>query len=110
MTLASIALVVLAALIHATWNLLAKRAAAVGPPFVLACNLVSCVAYAPGCSGSSPAAPSPGAGQCSVLASGVIQLRYWLALQRGYQVADVSVVYPVAAAPARCSRASARCS
>src|SRR5688572_26540642 len=47
MTLASIALVVLAALIHATWNLLAKRAAAVGPAFVLASNLVSCVSYAP---------------------------------------------------------------
>ena len=47
MPLASMALVVLAALIHASWNLLAKRAAAVGPAFVLASNLVSCVAYAP---------------------------------------------------------------
>ena len=32
----------------------------------------------------------------AILASGVIHLGYWLALQRGYQVADFSVVYPVA--------------
>jgi drug/metabolite transporter (DMT)-like permease len=98
MTLASIALVVLAALIHATWNLLAKRAAAVGPAFVLASNLVSCVAYAPwvlwliargAVAWSWPAL-------AAILASGVIHLGYWLALQRGYQVADFSVVYPVA--------------
>ena len=98
MTLASIALVVLAALIHATWNLLAKRAAAVGPAFVLASNLVSCVAYAPwvlwllargAVAWSWPVL-------AAILASGVIHLGYWLALQRGYQVADFSVVYPVA--------------
>lgn len=36
MTLGSVFLVVLASLIHASWNLLAKRAASVGAVFVFA--------------------------------------------------------------------------
>ena len=47
MTVASLALVVLAALVHATWNLLSKRASAAGPTFVFAYSVVACVAYAP---------------------------------------------------------------
>ena len=47
MSLLPLALVVLAAFIHATWNLLAKRAAAAGPAFVVASNLIACVAYLP---------------------------------------------------------------
>ena len=47
MSLLPLALVVLAAFIHATWNLLSKRAAAAGPAFVFAFNIVSCVAYLP---------------------------------------------------------------
>ena len=47
MSLVSLSLVVLAAFIHATWNLLSKRAAVAGPTFVFAYNLVACVAYAP---------------------------------------------------------------
>ena len=98
MTLASLLLVVLASFVHASWNLLAKRAAAVGPVFVFAYNLVSCVAYAPwavylllrGGIGWT------GAGIGFVLLSGLIHLAYSLCLQRGYQVADLSVVYPVA--------------
>ena len=38
MTLASLFLVVLASFIHASWNLLAKRAAPAGPVFVFACT------------------------------------------------------------------------
>jgi uncharacterized membrane protein len=44
---ASLCLVVLAAFVHATWNLLSKRAAAAGPTFIFTYNLVACVAYAP---------------------------------------------------------------
>lgn len=47
MPLAPLALVVLAALIHATWNLMAKRAAAAGPVFVLAYTGVAFIAFAP---------------------------------------------------------------
>lgn len=98
MTLASVLLVVSASFIHATWNLLAKRAAAVGPVFVFAYNLVAVVAYAPWAlwlvaQGAVPWSwPVAGA----LLASGVIHLGYSLCLQRGYQKADLSVVYPVA--------------
>ena len=47
MTLTTLLLVILASFIHASWNLLAKRAASVGPVFVFAYNVVACVAYAP---------------------------------------------------------------
>jgi drug/metabolite transporter (DMT)-like permease len=98
MTLATIALVVLAALIHATWNLLAKRAALVGPAFVFAYNLVSCIAYAPWLvwllAHGRVAWTRPVV--AAIVASGVIHLAYSLVLQRGYQVADFTVVYPVA--------------
>jgi drug/metabolite transporter (DMT)-like permease len=98
MSFAPIVLVVLAAFIHATWNLLSKRAAAAGPTFVFAYNLVACVAYAPwvawllaqgALTWSLPVAGC-------ILLSGLIHLAYSLCLQRGYQVADLSVVYPVA--------------
>lgn len=98
MTFTSALLVVFAALIHASWNLLAKRAAHVGPIFVFAYNLVSCIAYAPwviwlllrdGFDWS-------GTGLGFLIMSGVLHLAYSLCLQRGYQVADLSVVYPVA--------------
>lgn len=98
MTLASLLLVVLASFIHASWNLLAKRAASVGPVFVFAYNVVSCVAYAPWVlyllAEGAIIWTSEGIG--FVLASGIIHLAYSLCLQRGYQVADFSVVYPVA--------------
>jgi drug/metabolite transporter (DMT)-like permease len=98
MSLVPLALVVIAALIHASWNLLAKRAAAAGPAFVFASNVVACVAYLPWVIWllatheqiwSWPIA-------LCLLASAVIHLGYSLCLQRGYQVADLSVVYPIA--------------
>ncbi len=91
-------LVVLAAVLHATWNLLAKRASAAGSAFVFAYSLLSSLAYAPWVlwllwQGALPwSGPVLGA----ILASALIHLGYSLALQRGYQVADLSVVYPVA--------------
>ena len=99
MTFASILLVLLASFIHASWNLLAKRAAPVGPVFVFAYNLFSCAAYAPWVfwllmRGDGVAWTRSGV--AFVLLSGCIHLVYSLCLQRGYQVADLSVVYPVA--------------
>ncbi len=98
MTLASLTFIILASVIHATWNLLAKRAASVGPVFVFAYNLVACAAYAPWVLyllwHGTFAWTAEGIG--FVLLSGLIHLAYSLCLQRGYQVADLSVVYPVA--------------
>ncbi len=98
MTLASVFLVVLASLVHATWNLLAKRAAIVGPVFVFAYNLVACVAYAPWVFYllARGATVWSWAGASFIFLSGLIHLAYSLCLQRGYQLADLSVVYPVA--------------
>lgn len=98
MSFLSLGLVVLAALIHATWNLLAKRAAHAGVAFVFANNLVATIAYAPWVAwvllteGMAWGAPAVG----FILLSALIHLAYSLCLQRGYQVADLSVVYPVA--------------
>lgn len=98
MTLASLLLVVLASFIHASWNLLAKRAASVGPVFVFAYNLIACASYAPWVFYllAKGAIAWTWEGTGFVLLSGVIHLAYSLCLQRGYQVADLSVVYPVA--------------
>lgn len=98
MSYAPLVLVVVAAFIHAGWNLLAKRAADAGPSFVFAYNLVCCVVYAPWVvwilahGGMRSSGPVLG----FILLSGLIHLAYSLSLQRGYQVAHLSVVYPVA--------------
>jgi len=98
MTLFSLLLVILASFIHATWNLLAKRAAPVGPVFVFAYTMIACVAYAPWVAYllADGGVLWTWAGAGFVLLSGLIHLAYSLCLQRGYQVADLSVVYPVA--------------
>ncbi|MBO9352619.1 EamA family transporter [Bordetella petrii] len=98
MSLASLILVILAAMAHATWNLLAKRAAMVGPVFVFAYGLCAVLVYAPwvtwillheGMAWTWPVV-------LCILASSALHLGYSLCLQRGYQVADLSVVYPIA--------------
>ena len=98
MSLVSLSLVVLAAFIHATWNLLSKRAADAGPTFVFAYNLFACLVYLPWMIWLLVYGDLhwnlPVAG-CLVL-SACIHLAYSLCLQRGYQVADLSVVYPIA--------------
>lgn len=98
MTFLTASLVVLAAFIHAGWNLLSKRAAIAGPVFVLAQTAVICVVYAPWLvwilarDGMIWSWPIVGC----ILLSSVATLAYTLSLQHGYRVADLSVVYPVA--------------
>ena len=104
MSLVSLSLVVLAAFIHATWNLLSKRAADAGAAFVFASNVIALVLYLPWVgwvlAHNAPSWSLPVAG-CLVL-SAILHLAYNLCLQRGYQVADLSVVYPTARGTARC--------
>jgi drug/metabolite transporter (DMT)-like permease len=98
MLLFPLSLVVLAAFIHATWNLLAKRAASSGSVFVFVYSLVSCIIYLPWVAwvlAHDKQSWSVAAAVC-ILLSGLIHLAYNLCLQRGYQVADLSLVYPVA--------------
>ena len=98
MPLVSFALVVLAAIIHASWNLLSKRAAPAGASFVVFYNVVACVAYLPWVAWLLATREQtwswPVLG--CIVVSAAIHLGYSLCLQRGYQVADLSVVYPVA--------------
>ncbi|AEO49571.1 DMT family transporter [Rhodospirillum rubrum] len=94
----ALVLVVLAAVIHASWNLLSKRAASAGPTFVFAYTFTACLAYAPWALwliAQGAVAWSASVVGC-LLISGIVHLGYSLCLQRGYQVADLSVVYPVA--------------
>lgn len=98
MSYTALTLIVLAAVIHATWNLLAKRAAQAGPTFVFAYTVISALAYLPWMvwliAEGSVAWNLPVVA-CIAL-SGALHLAYSLFLQRGYQVADLSVVYPIA--------------
>ena len=98
MTLVTVLMVVIAAFIHAGWNLLAKRAANVGPAFIMAYSLVSTIVYGPWVAWLLLQSRIDWTVQAMgiVALSGAVHLAYNLCLQRGYQVADLSVVYPIA--------------
>lgn len=98
MNTSAILLVIAAAICHATWNLLNKKASHVGPAFVFAYGLCSVIVYLPWVIWIliyEEQAWTAAAIGCIAL-SGVLHLAYSLCLQRGYQLADLSVVYPVA--------------
>lgn len=90
-------LVVIAAALHASWNLLSKYAAAPAGHFVFAYRLLSTLFYAPwviyvlvadGMQWSLAAI-------LFIALSSLLHLGYCLCLQWGYHAADLSVVYPV---------------
>lgn len=97
MTLFALALVLAAAFIHATWNLLAKRAGG-GVAFVWLFGALSATIYAPLAVGivllGKPHIGNAELG--AILGSAVLHLAYYLVLQRGYRVGDLSLVYPLA--------------
>lgn len=98
MSASALALVLVAAVLHATWNLWLKRAQADPASLSWLTAAIGAVAYAPAAlllhgdtlDGLSAAV------WWSVLASGVLHVAYFFALQHGYRVGDLSVVYPVA--------------
>ncbi|HVU16862.1 MAG TPA: DMT family transporter [Candidatus Didemnitutus sp.] len=97
MTLAALALVFLAAGLHATWNYAAKSAGG-GLPFVCVSNLVSLTCYAPVVAIFvwlyHPSIPAEG--WLVIAGSGVIKTTYSLLLQRAYRTGDFSLIYPLA--------------
>jgi drug/metabolite transporter (DMT)-like permease len=97
MTAASLALVLAAAVIHAVWNLLAKRAGG-GAVFVWAYGTVAAAVLTPPAVGLIATRDVTfGASQITYIAAGaLIHVAYFLALQQGYRLGDLSVVYPVA--------------
>lgn len=93
----ALALILIAAFIHAGWNVLAKKASG-GAPFVWLYGAAATVVYAPVAAWllvRDAHTLTLGAWGL-VTASGALHLLYALALQRGYQEADLTVVYPVA--------------
>jgi drug/metabolite transporter (DMT)-like permease len=93
----ALALVLVAACMHATWNWLAKRAGG-GAAFVWLFGALSSVIYAPlALAVLLIQRPTLGAVELGfIFGSGVLHIAYFLALQRGYQGGDLSVVYPLA--------------
>jgi len=96
-TLAALALVLAGALIHALWNLLAKRAQG-GAPFVCLFSTVALVVYAPLVTAILVwQRPHIGPIQLVFIAgTAVLHTGYFLALQQGYRLGDLSLVYPLA--------------
>ena len=93
----ALAAVLLAALTHATWNLVAKRAAG-SRRFVWMYSIGSVVLFAPLVAWIVLRdRPHFGALQWGALgATSVLHLAYSLVLQAGYRVSDLSLVYPIA--------------
>jgi drug/metabolite transporter (DMT)-like permease len=97
MTTFALALVLSAAFVHATWNLLAKRVAG-SAAFIWLFGLVSICLYAP-LAVAIIVFQQPYLGPehlLFIVGSGVLHIGYYLALQRGYRVGDLSLVYPLA--------------
>ncbi|MCI3207342.1 MULTISPECIES: DMT family transporter [Pandoraea] len=102
MSLTALALVVTAALLHATWNFVAKRIdtrEGGGPQLVFLYALVTVVLYTPLAlyfvSATDIGWPSL-LGWGVIAVSALLHYGYTLVLQRGYRVGDLSVVYPLA--------------
>ena len=97
MTAFALLLVLLAAMLHATWNYCAKRAGG-GLPFVYVVSLVICSLYIPAIAVYARLRPValPAGALPWILGSGVLKTGYSLFLQRGYRTGDFSLIYPVA--------------
>ena len=97
MPLTAILLVLVAALLHAGWNIVAKRSGG-GKHFVMMGALMIVVLWAPlGLVLAWRHVPAWGIAEWGLLlASGLAHLVYFNVLLAGYRAADLTVVYPVA--------------
>lgn len=97
MPASALALVLFAGLIHASWNIAAKKAGG-DARFVAFSGLVTIVCWAPlGLWLGVQAVPRWGRAEWSlIVASAVLHTIYYITLLRGYRKADLTVVYPLA--------------
>lgn len=97
MTAFALALVLVAAVLHATWNLCAKRAGG-GLPFVWLVGAVICTLYVPVLIGYALAYPPQldAIDLAWIAGSGLLKTGYSLFLQRSYRTGDFSLIYPLA--------------
>lgn len=98
MTLLALALVLLSAAIHATWNLIAKRATTSGAVFIWLFGLFEGVILTPLMlvvvlrTGELPSALD----MIFIIGSAALHILYFWLLTTGYHVGDLSLVYPLA--------------
>ena len=99
MSATALALILVAAVAHATWNLFSKQASATGAAsFVWLMSLAATVLYAPVVAVSVLLIDPPRlTALCWVFlaGTGLLQAGYFLFLQSGYRLGDLSLVYPV---------------
>jgi drug/metabolite transporter (DMT)-like permease len=94
----AIALILVAAVAHASWNLFSKQASAAGAvAFIWLFFTVGTIIYAPVTAIVLIVAHPRLSGLPTVflIGTGVIQAGYALLLQNGYRLGDLSVVYPI---------------
>ncbi|HEX6683166.1 MAG TPA: EamA family transporter [Candidatus Limnocylindrales bacterium] len=91
-------LVAASVLCHAVWNLMAKQAGAAGTLFVAVWSVVAALLWAPLGIWVLVTTWSTLDHRAAVFLGGALILHtgYYLILQRGYRVGDLSVVYPIA--------------
>lgn len=97
MTILALGLVLGSAVLHATWNLAAKRSGG-GLGFIWLFTVLSVVIYAPvALVAAIIIRPTLGWLELGfVLGTALLHLAYFASLQRGYQLGDLSLVYPLA--------------
>jgi drug/metabolite transporter (DMT)-like permease len=95
---AALVLIFIAALAHASWNLLSKQASAAGgTTFIWLVAVVATAAYAPVAAADAILA-RPDLSVMSwvfMAGTGLLQAGYFLFLNHGYQIGDLSLVYPI---------------
>ncbi|MDT8914580.1 DMT family transporter [Amycolatopsis sp. PS_44_ISF1] len=98
MNTTALSLVLVAAFLHAVWNLAAKRVTFGGPRFVWLYNTVSAVVMLPVIAVALAIEPERPQWSWLVAAAvtAVMHIAYGIVLQRGYAVGDLSLVYPLA--------------
>lgn len=96
-TILAFLLILVSALIHATWNYLAKKAGG-GIPFIWLFTAIAAVVYTPLAIGVVMyQQPDIGPKQILFLSGSIIlHLAFFLVLQKGYQIGELSIVYPIA--------------
>lgn len=98
MSPAAVALILIAAVAHATWNLLTKQASVSGgTSFVWLISAAATVIYTPVVAVSVILSPPrlTALSWVFLAGTGLLQVGYFLFLQSGYRLGDLSLVYPV---------------
>lgn len=97
MSATALGLVLVAALLHAAWNVVTKKAGG-DVRFALLTAIILCVIWAPiGIWFTVASLPAWGVAEVGVLfASAVVHVAYFTTLLRGYRESDLTVVYPLA--------------